>query len=784
MFIAAIISSAAQLFAATGRVEITTSKEDTEYLWSVAKETWDCIDHFVAPETGFPFDNEQKSDITNTTNIGLYLTSLAAATEMGFIARDEAVKKADKILDSVGKLQDWNGFLPNWVSVKGVTKAEEGGSALSDFNKLPAGLMITRQEFPELSGKCAALLDRMKWSIFYDSNAKTLHGGYDVSKKELMSWGMDLLAADTRMATFLMIANNAAPPEVWENLKRDTEDHYGLKVIKPSWYGGGIFMQGICGLFLDERKTITGKSMADFAYAQMFYAKDMKAPAWGWSSSTSPWGDYLGWGGLRGNVVTPHAGVLAVIYYPNKVAENLRNLEKFGLRAPFEDNGKKFPFGFRDAVDIDSKEISYGYITALDQGMLFLSLANYLKDGLVWNIFERDPIVQNGKTLLKDYFSGHQEYLDLYAKRDSAPVILPVNKSNAAELFPQGKMTTSGCAVTAATGKNDTDHPSFMLIDYDLTSKDSASFTKELDSADLTNYDALSFYIRGDPDSKFTHSFRIELEGKDNGASYRMKGITGEWRKITVPFREFGGKPTGWNGNESYWGGFITDRSKMKKINFVFDLAQVSEGKGKLYIDKMGFEQLGEKQLESEAAALNDYPDSSIWKDGIIDDFETKAGWSTAQSKGTQINLKIAESPQGHGLEIDYDLGSKFLSRWVVIEKDMYLRLPDKYAFKLLVKSEGSENTLEFKLIDSNGSTFGKKITLAPTAGEWKEIRIGSKEISYWWGGDKVLDRIKRISFGISTKSGGGGKVYIDKLSLVDYSRLALGTGYPSSAVH
>ena len=779
-----MIVSAPAYSAAAQRVEITTSKEDTEYLLSVAKETWDCIDHFTAPETGFPYDTEQKSDITNTTNIGLYLASLSAATEMGFITREEAVKKADKILGSLGKLQDWNGFLANWVSVKGVTKAEEGDNALSDFDKLPAGLIITRQEFPELADKCSELLKRMDWSIFYDRNTKVLHGGFNIVKKELPNWGMNILAADTRLAAFFVIANNGAPPEAWNTLRRNTEEHYGLKILKPSWYGGGIFMQGICGLFLDERETIVGKSTADFAYAQMLYAKDMDAPVWGWSSSTSPWGDYLGWGGLRGNVVTPHASVLSVIYYPKKVAENLRNLEKFGMRAPFEENGKKFSFGFRDAVDIDSNQVSYGYITSLDQGMLFLSLANYLKDGLIWNIFEKDPIVQNGKALLKSYFSPRPEYSELYAKRDAAQVVLPKLKTAASEFTPSGKMTSSGCALNPAADKNDSEHPLFLEAAYDLTSQNEASFSKDLNSADLSDYNALAFYIKGDKDSKFTHSFRVELEGKDNGAAYKIIGVTDRWRRVVIPFREFGANSAGWNGSDSYWGGFITDRSKMKKLNFVFNLSQVSEGRGKLYIDKVGFESLDKSKLESEAMALNDYPDSTVWKDGIIDDFETKAGWRTAQSKGTQIGVKIAHSGSDHAIEINYDLGNKFQSRWVIIEKDMYFRLPDKYAFTFLVKVEGAGNYLEFKLIDVDGSNFGKKIELAPTGGEWKEIRVGSKDISYWWGGDKKLDRIKRMAFGISTKSGGGGKVLIDKLSLVDYTRVALNPENLPPAVH
>jgi hypothetical protein len=108
-----------------------------------------------------------------------------------------------------------------------------------------------------------------------------------------------------------------------------------------------------------------------------------------------------------------------------------------------------------------------------------------------------------------------------------------------------------------------------------------------------------------------------------------------------------------------------------------------------------------------------------------------------------------------------------------VIEKERYLTLDDRNcAFRFLVKAEGEENILEFKLIDINNSTFGKKIDLAPTAGEWKEIEIRASDLSYWWGGDAKLDRIKKVSFALSTKNGGKGTVFLDELRLIPASRL------------
>ena len=157
----------------------------------------------------------------------------------------------------------------------------------------------------------------------------------------------------------------------------------------------------------------------------------------------------------------------------------------------------------------------------------------------------------------------------------------------------------------------------------------------------------------------------------------------------------------------------------------------------------------------------------------------TKAGWNQAQSQGASLNLNLVPSKEGNALEINYDLGSDGRDRWVVIEKDMYLTLPEKYTFKFFVKAEGDTNILEFKLIDMNGSTFGKKLIIPSTNGEWKETALESSDISYLWGGDRKLDRIRRISIAISAKSGGKGKILINKLRFLRPLILALGTKTP-----
>lgn len=361
------------------------SGEDKEYIYSLANDTWRCIDYYVAPETGFPYDSDTKSSYTNTTNVGLYLTSIAAACELGFLDEEGAIARIEKILDSLEKLEDWNGFLNNWIDVRGKTQAAPGTYYISDFNKLPAGLIVVRQKFPQVYEQATRILESIKWPIFYDKATKSCYGAFDIVNKRL-SGRLGYLASDTRLASFFMIASNAAPAETWYKLDRERIKRYGMSFYKPGWNWGGIFMQAMGGIFLDERKTEVGKSVADFAYVQMLYAKEKNLPVWGWSSSYIPGSGYTEGGFLPTNVITPHASALAIIYYPQKVIENLRTLEAAGARESFKIKGQTYDFGFCDAINIKTGKTTSNptYLSSLDQTMLFLSLANYLNDGIIW----------------------------------------------------------------------------------------------------------------------------------------------------------------------------------------------------------------------------------------------------------------------------------------------------------------------------------------------------------------------------------------------------------------
>lgn len=400
-------------------------KSDRRYLDGVYRDTWACLAHFVSPTTGLPYDSSRRSPATSTTNIGFYLAACAVAGRTGLIPPAEAKTRIEAALTSLEKIPKFLGGFPvTWVHVDTLRSTENQFSTVDHLSNLTASLLVVKGIVPDLAGRIDKILTPMNWGDLYDPSKGWYKGGWRLDKKDFdihqkgWEWYYSFLAADTRFGSVWGIGTGQVPLESWSVLNRGRETKYGFSYFVPGWQGGGLFMQYVTGLFLDERETEIGKSAADFAWAQMAHADRIGAPVWGWSASESPDGkSYLGWGAIADNVVTPHASALAAVYYPRRVVANLRQLEKRHVRTPFQGDGRPF----RDSFDWRANRVSETYL-CLDQAMMFLSLANVLHDGVVWKAVAVDPHIQRARREILDYTTRNDTFFPLYDERDALPV--------------------------------------------------------------------------------------------------------------------------------------------------------------------------------------------------------------------------------------------------------------------------------------------------------------------------------------------------------------------------
>jgi cyclic beta-1,2-glucan synthetase len=108
---------------AAGHLVITP--QDTEALRLIARRTWRFFEAFVGPEDNMlPPDNFQEepepvvAHRTSPTNIGLYLLSVVAARDFGWIGMTETIEKLEATLTTIERLERFRGHLYNWYDTR------------------------------------------------------------------------------------------------------------------------------------------------------------------------------------------------------------------------------------------------------------------------------------------------------------------------------------------------------------------------------------------------------------------------------------------------------------------------------------------------------------------------------------------------------------------------------------------------------------------------------------------------------------------------------------------
>ena len=101
----------------------SVNKEQIRKLRLLARNTWRYFEAFVGSKDNWlPPDNYQEEPYTGAahrtspTNIGLYLVSVLAARDLGYIGALECIERLEKTISTMEKLDRWNGHFYNWYN--------------------------------------------------------------------------------------------------------------------------------------------------------------------------------------------------------------------------------------------------------------------------------------------------------------------------------------------------------------------------------------------------------------------------------------------------------------------------------------------------------------------------------------------------------------------------------------------------------------------------------------------------------------------------------------------
>jgi cyclic beta-1,2-glucan synthetase len=412
-------------------------KTERSYLLSLAHDTWLFFERCVGPADNYlPPDNLQfdleptLAHRTSPTNIGLYLLSAACAREFGWISTSALIKRLRATLETVDRLPKHDGHLLNWYQTETLEILQPAYVSTVDSGNLAGHLLAVAgactslakkaDSTPEekrllqvLAAQCNRLCMAMNFTGLYNPKRRLFHIGLRVHEQTLDLSYYDLLASESRLASFLAIAKGDVPRRHWMALSRSFLS-VGVTPGLKSW-SGSMFEYLMPSLVMHEPgQGLLHRSGVAAVLEQQAYGRAQGLP-WGVSESAyfaqdhslayqySPFGVprlALKRMAADEHVVAPYASIMATMFCPHEAIKNLHRLEQAGSRGVY---------GFMDALDYTASRQpdtqTFSVVKnhmAHHQGMALVALCNVLCAEAPRRWFCAAPLVQAYDTMLHE----------------------------------------------------------------------------------------------------------------------------------------------------------------------------------------------------------------------------------------------------------------------------------------------------------------------------------------------------------------------------------------------
>lgn len=297
--------------------------------------------------------------------------------------------------------------------------SEEDFSRIT-FSKMAESGNKRAEEILEKAEKMAENADSIvrdtNFRPLYDENQCLFRIGYNTDLKMLDPSKYDLLASESRQASFIAVAKGDVPQKHWFRLGRPLTIANHMQSL-VSW-SGSMFEYLMPELIMKSYpNSVISQSCLAMVVSQINYGKRKDVP-WGISESQYYRFDadsnyqYRAFGisdlsfqsSMQNElVITPYATLLALNYLPEKTISNMKKLIEMGVESEY---------GFYEAVDFtvpDTSEFKrYTLVKSYmmhHQGMSLVSINNALNDYIMQKRFHKEPIVQATEILLEEYNS-------------------------------------------------------------------------------------------------------------------------------------------------------------------------------------------------------------------------------------------------------------------------------------------------------------------------------------------------------------------------------------------
>lgn len=404
------------------------TEKNKKELIEIASRTWNYFNDLTNSDNNYlPPDNYQckrKEAVafrTSSTNIGLGLLAIISAKDLGFIDEDEMIDKLSKSLDTINKLEKWNGHLYNWYNTKTKKVLEPAFVSTVDSGNFIGYLFVVLQSLIEMkqndkTEKLIILIERIiretDFSVLYDIRKCLFSVGFDRRENKLVDSYYDLLASEARLASFVAIAKRDIPYKHWFSLGRTLTTLDGRKGL-VSW-GGTMFEYFMPYIVMKNYKyTLMDETYEFCIYSQKKYANKLNIP-WGISESAFYLQDLnynyqyktfgIPWLGVKRGlkeevVVSPYSSIMTLDKNEDDVIDNINRLKDIGAY------GK---YGFYDAIDYtpgrvgNKKSVVVKTYMAHHQALILLSINNFINNNILKERFSKNQEIKTLEILLQE----------------------------------------------------------------------------------------------------------------------------------------------------------------------------------------------------------------------------------------------------------------------------------------------------------------------------------------------------------------------------------------------
>ncbi|HTV01669.1 MAG TPA: glucoamylase family protein, partial [Luteitalea sp.] len=336
-----------------------------------------------------------------------------------------------------------------------------------------------RAQLRTLAARCRAQADGMPFDFLYDRTRHLFAIGYRLADADgpgvLDASYYDLLASESRLASFIAVARGDVPQRHWFHLGRTAVSVDGIPTLL-SW-SATMFEYLMPALLLRSfPRTLLETTMRQAVVRQIAYARQRGVP-WGISESAFDVVDrhgtyqYKAFGvpglGLKRGlsddlVVAPYATALALAIDPREALRNLTRLAQAGADGVY---------GFYEAIDYTPRKRlepgetmtgsgSEGVVVrtwmAHHQGMSLLAATNALCDNVMVSRFHADVHVQATELLLQERVPGHAAAAPPRAAEATravwTPPAIPLRRFRTPHTYyPHAQFLSNGSLVTVIT---------------------------------------------------------------------------------------------------------------------------------------------------------------------------------------------------------------------------------------------------------------------------------------------------------------------------------------------